>query len=313
MPLSGTPAPAKRKKSTKMIIELTQDVLEQTEKEASKLNLGKKISIPKDIMLEELSLLSNKGSKMFKLRQKRVEKFIYENNPDVFNAQSMDNFQKFVPTLGGQMGAGQNVIQRSGMTITGTSVGQSKFGKQLQGPVPPPRPGDKARSGAVGTGVGQAGGAGGTGSAVIETTDVLIGQGMSGGEKAHGEGKTKVTVIKTYISPWEQAMGNNLDLKATLKASMPALEPRGDLPKYKCFNRTAMPYGGYEMGAKLMTFQLPDFEPPPPEPEPAVVYPQDITSRPSFNRTPVGWIGTGNSSHHDVEVDVGFDGETEEL
>ena len=40
-------------------------------------------------MLEELSLLTNRGSKMFKLRQLRVEKFIYENHPDVFSDSSM--------------------------------------------------------------------------------------------------------------------------------------------------------------------------------------------------------------------------------
>jgi len=57
--------------------------------EVSKLNLGKKISIPRDVMLEELSLLTNKGSKMFKLRQLRVEKFIYENNPDAFTDNSV--------------------------------------------------------------------------------------------------------------------------------------------------------------------------------------------------------------------------------
>lgn len=57
--------------------------------EGSKLNLGKKISIPRDVMLEELSLLTNRGSKMFKLRQLRVEKFIYENNPDVFTSNSV--------------------------------------------------------------------------------------------------------------------------------------------------------------------------------------------------------------------------------
>lgn len=64
------------------------------EQESSRLNLGKKISIPRDIMLEELSLLSNKGSKMFKLRQKRVEKFIYENNPDVFSDNSLVRMQR---------------------------------------------------------------------------------------------------------------------------------------------------------------------------------------------------------------------------
>lgn len=57
--------------------------------EVSKLNLGKKISTPRDVMLEELSLLTNKGSKMFKLRQLRVEKFIYENNPDAFTDNSV--------------------------------------------------------------------------------------------------------------------------------------------------------------------------------------------------------------------------------
>jgi hypothetical protein len=48
-----------------------------------------KIKTPKDTMLEELNLFTNKGSKMFKMRQKRVEKFIYENNPDLFGSESM--------------------------------------------------------------------------------------------------------------------------------------------------------------------------------------------------------------------------------
>ena len=34
-------------------------------------------------MLEELSLLNNKGSKMFKMRQQRVEKFIVTNENSV--------------------------------------------------------------------------------------------------------------------------------------------------------------------------------------------------------------------------------------
>uniref|UniRef100_A0A8C7KR45 Myozenin 3a n=1 Tax=Oncorhynchus kisutch TaxID=8019 RepID=A0A8C7KR45_ONCKI len=35
------------------------------------LNLGKKISIPKDVMMEELNLQSNRGSRMFQERLKR--------------------------------------------------------------------------------------------------------------------------------------------------------------------------------------------------------------------------------------------------
>ena len=56
-----------------------------SEPEASEFDLGNKIRTPRDIMLEELSLMNNKGSKMFRMRQKRVEKFIWENNPDVFS------------------------------------------------------------------------------------------------------------------------------------------------------------------------------------------------------------------------------------
>ncbi|MEQ2183683.1 hypothetical protein GOODEAATRI_000568, partial [Goodea atripinnis] len=43
------------------------------------LNLGKKISVPKDVMMEELNLLSNRGSRMFQERQRRAEKFTLEN------------------------------------------------------------------------------------------------------------------------------------------------------------------------------------------------------------------------------------------
>lgn len=44
----------------------------------SEMDLGKKISVPKDIMLEELSLASNRGSRLFKMRQRRSEKYTFE-------------------------------------------------------------------------------------------------------------------------------------------------------------------------------------------------------------------------------------------
>ncbi|KAM6923705.1 myozenin-2 isoform 2-T2 [Xenentodon cancila] len=47
--------------------------------EAKGLNLGKKISVPKDVMMEELNLTSNRGSRMFQERQRRAEKFTLEN------------------------------------------------------------------------------------------------------------------------------------------------------------------------------------------------------------------------------------------
>ncbi|GAA6073076.1 myozenin-2b isoform X1, partial [Tachysurus ichikawai] len=43
------------------------------------MDLGKKLSVPKDIMLEELSLLSNRGSRLFRMRQRRSEKYTFES------------------------------------------------------------------------------------------------------------------------------------------------------------------------------------------------------------------------------------------
>uniref|UniRef100_A0A673K8P5 Myozenin-2-like n=1 Tax=Sinocyclocheilus rhinocerous TaxID=307959 RepID=A0A673K8P5_9TELE len=46
------------------------------------LNLGKKISVPKDVMMEELNLNTNRGSIMFQQRQRRVERFTLEGAAD---------------------------------------------------------------------------------------------------------------------------------------------------------------------------------------------------------------------------------------
>ncbi|ERE91945.1 myozenin-1-like protein [Cricetulus griseus] len=241
MPLSGTPAPNKRRKPSKLIMELTGGG-----RENSGLNLGKKISVPRDVMLEELSLLTNRGSKMFKLRQMRVEKFIYENHPDVFSDSSMDHFQKFLPTVGGQL----------------ETAGQGfSYGK---------------------------------------------------GDQAGGEGK-HVTVFKTYISPWDRAMGVDPQQKVELGIDLLAYGAKAELPKYKSFNRTAMPYGGYEKASKRMTFQMPKFDLGPLLSEPLVLYNQNLSNRPSFNRTPIPWLSSGEPVDYTVDIGIPLDGETEEL
>ncbi|XP_058495614.1 myozenin-2b [Solea solea] len=51
------------------------------------MDLGKKLSTPKDIMLEELSLLSNRGSRLFKMRQRRSDKYTFESIRNEANAQ----------------------------------------------------------------------------------------------------------------------------------------------------------------------------------------------------------------------------------
>ncbi|XP_058910238.1 myozenin-1 [Kogia breviceps] len=298
MPLSGTPAPNKKRKSSKLIMELTGGG-----QQSSGLNLGKKISVPRDVMLEELSLLTNRGSKMFKLRQMRVEKFIYENHPDVFSDSSMDHFQKFLPTVGGQLGtAGQgfSYSKGSGGGQAGGCGSAGQYGSDEhhhhQG----------AGSGYGGTGGpgGQTGRGGAAGTAGVGKTGL---DDQAGGEEKH------ITVFKTYISPWERAMGVDSQQKVELGINLLAHGAKADLPQYKSFNRTAMPYGGYEKASKHMTFQMPKVELGPLLSEPLVLYNQNLSNRPSFNRTPIPWLSSGEPVDYNVDISIPLDGETEEL
>ncbi|XP_051534735.1 myozenin-2-like isoform X2 [Myxocyprinus asiaticus] len=51
------------------------------------MDLGRKVSAPKEIMLEELSSASNRGSRLFKMRQKRSEKYTFESIQNEVNMQ----------------------------------------------------------------------------------------------------------------------------------------------------------------------------------------------------------------------------------
>lgn len=77
--------------------------------------------------------------------------------------------------------------------------------------------------------------------------------------------------------------------------------------------RSAMPFGGYEKASKLMTFQMPEFDAGP-EPEPVGVFNPSVTDRPSFNKTPIGWLGSGDTTNYNIELNMlPVGGETDEL
>ncbi|XP_022599109.1 myozenin-1-like isoform X2 [Seriola dumerili] len=245
MPLT-TPAPSnKRKKTNKIITDLSNVSQndDESDPEASELDLGTKIKTPKDVMLEELSLLSNKGSKMFRMRQQRVDKFIVTN--ENMNLQNL-----------------------------------------LMSPPPvPPKPEMPKEE-------------------VVETVD----------EEAEKE-KRRKEYVRTYVSPWERAMKGNEELTATMKAAMPGpIQSHPDLPHYKSFNRMALPFGGYDKASKMLTFELPELNVATEEPEPVPNLQADIRSRPSFNRTPIGWVCSEDNSHIHMDLDnITFDGETDDL
>ncbi|KAG7261077.1 hypothetical protein CRUP_037323 [Coryphaenoides rupestris] len=77
---------------------------------------------------------------------------------------------------------------------------------------------------------------------------------------------------------------------------------------------TALPFGGYDKASRLMTFELPDVNTVVEEPEPLSSLTADMRSRPSFNRTPIGWVCNEDNSHLHMDVDtMPFDGETDDL
>ncbi|XP_065806016.1 myozenin-1b isoform X2 [Labrus bergylta] len=237
-----TSAPSNKRKANKIITDLSNISQDDNESdpEASEFDLGTKIKTPKDTMLEELSLLKNKGSKMFRMRQQRVEKFI-------------------VTTMNTNL---ENLL--------------------MCPPPVPPKP-------------------------EMPKVEVV--------EEPVEEKKRKEEYVRTYVSPWERAMKGNEELTATMKSIMPGpIQIHAELPLYKSFNRTALPFGGIDKGAKTLTFELPQVNMANEEAEPLPSLQADMRSRPSFNRTPIGWICSEDNSNIHMDLDnMPFDGETDDL
>ncbi|XP_019717252.1 myozenin-2b isoform X2 [Hippocampus comes] len=192
------------------------------------MDLGKKHSTPKDIMLEELSLLSNRGSRLFKMRQRRSEKYTFESIQNEANAQ-LNN----------------DILAQSAHMI------EIKVDAPTNEDTPNP-------------------------DEVVPDTNT---------EKLNA-----TSMPKSYHSPWEEAISNDPGLVETFKLSMPAMDPRPELPEYKSFNRVATPYGGFENVPRGIKFKLPELDLNSPK------YPelQDPgMKRPTFNRSAQGWISEG--------------------
>ncbi|KAF7666249.1 hypothetical protein LDENG_00112770 [Lucifuga dentata] len=187
------------------------------------MDLGKKLSTPKDIMLEELSLLSNRGSRLFKMRQRRSEKYTFES-----------------------------IQNETNMLLNNAVLNENTDTVEIN--VETPASGDADNPENTAPDVEK-----------LNTTEMP----------------------KSYHSPWEEAILNDPALAESFKLQMSGPDPRPELPEYKCFNRVATPYGGFEKAPRGITFKLPvvDLNPPqyPELQEPGL-------KRPTFNRTAQGWI-----------------------
>ncbi|XP_037531909.1 myozenin-2 [Nematolebias whitei] len=86
------------------------------------MDLGKKVSVPKDIMLDELSFASNRGSRLFKMRQRRSEKYTFESIQNETNNKLNDRvvFQTENDTAGGH--TSKNSVDQVTANTPGTNM-----------------------------------------------------------------------------------------------------------------------------------------------------------------------------------------------
>ncbi|CAJ1058570.1 myozenin-2-like [Xyrichtys novacula] len=192
------------------------------------LNLGKKVSVPKDVMMEELNLPSNRGSRMFQERQKRVERYTVENAPVGSSYIVNNEYLESVPP--------PQIIQ------------EQQTGKENQAFSIP---------------------------------------GYSGPLKDIPKEKFNTTVIpKSYSSPWTEALRGNEELLNSLNTQLPELPQRFQPASFRCFNRSAMPFGGAMSSKRVIPVMT--FEPVEAQELPSVAL-ERMCRRPNFNRAPKGW------------------------
>ncbi|XP_029297380.1 myozenin-2 [Cottoperca gobio] len=215
------------------------------------LNLGKKISVPKDVMMEELNLPSNRGSRMFQERQKRVERFTLENAANgAYNTNNV--YPEAVPPP-------QNVPQTQGEKENQviSIPGKHSLVMNLQKTV--------AKKG----------------------SPAVLAPGYSGPLKDIPHEKFNTTVIpKSYCSPWSNSLGTNIELLNALNTPLPELPQRLQPSNYRCFNRSARPFGGAMASERVIP--VIGFEAVESQYLPGIALDR-MCRRPNFNKAPRGW------------------------
>ncbi|XP_041049069.1 myozenin-2 [Carcharodon carcharias] len=225
--------------------------------EVPHLDLGKKVSVPQDVMMEELSLLANKGSKMFHMRQKRVDKFTVEGTPGtptkvdgtVPQDGSKENYRSEVYIA--QPGKG------SGPTVASKPFGKLSAAKNIK----------------------------------VVLNPNIIAPGYSGPLKEIPPEKFNVTAVpRSYQSPWSEALIDQAELVESMVNQLPEVPVKAQSQTFRCFNRAPTPFG--VLGGHRRLFEASGLEPMEILEEPAVMVDTErFTNRPSFNRLARGWTG----------------------
>ncbi|KAM8798875.1 myozenin-3 [Eudromia elegans] len=227
--------------------------------DAPRLDLGKKVSTPQDVMIEELSLRTNRGSQLFQQRQRRMQRFIFEY-PSGYRKLS---------GAGELHGVDRGYLEgAANQSSRGDSAeGQQRYHSELHvaasaqgGPPEVPKKTEK----------------------VLHMSKVLnpdaLAPGYSGPLKEVPPEKFNATAIpKGYRSPWQEFL-NDKDYSADVENNLLAKPTHGD---FRSFNRTPTPF---ERGQVSDTFSLSVLE------FDNLSTLELISHRPSFNRAPQGWV-----------------------
>ncbi|KAM6473460.1 myozenin-3 [Liasis olivaceus] len=238
---------------------------------APELDLGKKVSTPQDLMMEELSLPINRGSRLYQKRQKRVQRFVLEHPTGYRVGSSMAG------GAGGAGGGSHPEYNRMGTTkgwrsayaTEGKENYQNEIHMEASGKRAPPKVPQK------------------TGK-VLRMSKALnpsaIAPGYSGPLKEVPPEKFNRTAIpKGYQSPWQEYF-SNADYQVNRETRFPEPPRKVNNLDLRNFNRTPTPFGGL-----LLNDVFPGFD--------VAASPIDtmnsavlLSKRPSFNRAPQGWI-----------------------
>ncbi|NXG59398.1 MYOZ3 protein, partial [Hemiprocne comata] len=219
------------------------------------LNLGKKMSTPQDLMIEELSLRNNRGSQLFQQRQRRMQRFVFEH-PSGYRevglqlSPQLQARQPFQPLQGRKDAEGQESYH-SELHVAASPQG---------GPPKVPKKTEK----------------------VLQMSKVLnpdaLAPGYSGPLKEVPPEKFNVTAIpKGYRSPWHELFSDK-DNAVHRENQLPVRPSPWD---FKSFNRTPAPFDRALVGDlfSVPTLELDNLS--------AL---EVISHRPNFNRAAQGWV-----------------------
>ncbi|KAG8579520.1 hypothetical protein GDO81_010923 [Engystomops pustulosus] len=242
---------------------LASAIVREIRGEAPLLDLGKKLSVPQDVMMEELSLQRNRGSCMYLERQKRVQRFTFEYPTHQINAGGNANAinanQTFANDVSGTEGMDGKENFRSEIHIV---PGSNR--------TPPNVPKKSPK--------------------VLQMKMSLnpgaIAPGYSGPWKDVPYEKFNSTAIpKSYRSPWVESYIVNEATPAAVALPPPPQTPLS--VTYRTFNKTPIPFGSLSVvnGSEAPNI----FEELQAQIEESTSGLDLMCQRPSFNRAPRGW------------------------